>query len=163
VGEEADLLYEAIVQPDRSNLEKKQRVDQAINESLGKLSRQFTRGTVSGYMGRAVPVKRFYENNQSLLILDGVNLASQDAEKEADALVSRLQRIYAARGGQERRSVTACVGYLTSPGGLNGEAALVEWIRERGKAETFDLIRQKEEFAGTVESALSDFSLSSEE
>jgi len=157
VVEEAELLFEAVVQPARSEVERRNRVDRAITVGLGNLSRRFHRGTVGGYRGRAVPVKRFAEDQRRLIILEGVNLAAQNAERDADALVSRLLRIKAyADESSHVKAITTFVGYLASPSGLNGEAALVEWIQEKGGARTFDLVREKEKFAGSVEMAASD-------
>jgi hypothetical protein len=162
--EEADLLFEAVVQPQRPEEEKKHRVDRALTTSLGSLSKKFSRGMVTGFYGRPVPVKRYLQDGEKLLVLEGVNLASSDAEKETDALVSRLLRISAvdgsspSHGGLERQMV-AIVGYLTSPGGLNGEAALVKWIEEKAGAQTFDLVREKERFAGSVESEMFELGL----
>jgi hypothetical protein len=157
VNEEAELLYEAVVQPVRSETEKRDRVDRAITESLGTLSKRFRRGGVDGFHGRKVPVKRFAEDQRQLIILEGVNLAAQNAERDADALVSRLLRIQAcADESPHARTLTTFVGYLASPSGLNGEAALVDWIQEKGGAKTFDLVREREKFAGSVEMAASD-------
>ncbi len=161
MGEETELLYEAIVSPLKPDQEKRSRVDRAITKSLGNsLSRKFAKGTVQGFKGRPVPVKRFVEDGRQLIILDGVNLAVHNAEKDADALVSRLLRIKNSNSvDRGAREVKAFVGYLASPNGLNGEAALVEWIEEMGGARTFDLIKQREEFAGSVEQAAADIKL----
>ncbi len=59
------------------------------------------------------------------MILDGVNLASSSAETDADALVSRLQRVLEAQG-RDAMDVRPLVGYLASPNGLNGE-----WIEHK--------------------------------
>ena len=37
------------------------------------------------------------------------------------------------------------VGYSSSPGGLNGEAHMCEWIREKVTDEVFDVIGQNAE------------------
>jgi hypothetical protein len=160
--EEADLLFEAVVRPQKSEEEKKHRVDRALTESLGSLSKKFSRGVVSGFYGRPVPVKRYRQDGTKLLVLEGVNLASSDAEKETDALVSRLLRIDDYASGTDLspgRQMVAFVGYLTSPGGLNGEAALVKWIEQKAGARTFDLVRDKGRFAGSVEMEMNDLGL----
>lgn len=163
--EEADLLFEAVVRPHKSEDEKKHRVDSALTKGLGNLSKKFSRGAVTGFYGRPVPVKRFLQDGGKLLVLEGVNLASCDAEKETDALVSRLLRISAvgdrstSNNSVSERHMVAIVGYLTSPGGLNGEAALVKWIEEKAGAQTFDLVREKEGFAGSVESEMYELGL----
>jgi len=153
--EEAELLYEAVVQPERGEKERRQTVDHAISKSLGPLVRKFTRGELPGFKGRAVPVKRYADDANKVVILEGVNLASADAETETDALVSKLQRIRESNGQvSSHKEVVAVVGYLASPSGLNGEAALVDWIRQKGDAKTFDLVREREKFVGRVETEI---------
>jgi hypothetical protein len=153
--EEIDSLYEAIVGPRRPHTERAQRIDRALTKCLGNLARKLDRGSVSGYKGRDVEVHRFKTGTDKLLVIDGVNLASVDAEEEADALVSKLLRIKAGSENDPiRRTLKLCVGYLASPHGLNGEATLVDWIREKAEAETFDLIREKEGFLWAVDNEL---------
>jgi hypothetical protein len=90
-----------------------------------------------------------------VLVVDGVNLASSDAETQSDALVSRLLRIKAGNETPSiQREVKACIGYLASPHGLNGEATLVEWIREKCEAQIFDLVRETDRFASVVHTEL---------
>ena len=43
-------------------------------------------------------------------------------------------------------SVRMIVGYSSSPGGLNGEAHMCEWIREKVTEEVFDVVAQNAEF-----------------
>ncbi len=153
--EEIDSLYEAIVGPRKPRTERAQRIDRALTKCLGNLARKLDRGSVSGYKGRDVEVHRFKTGPDKLLVIDGVNLASVDAEEEADALVSKLLRIKAGSENDPiRRTLKLCVGYLASPHGLNGEATLVDWIREKAEAETFDLIREKEGFLSAVDNEL---------
>jgi hypothetical protein len=152
--QEVDLLFEALVRPERDEKEKTDNIDRALSKSLGSLSRRFLKGCVPGFKGRDVPVKRYAADERHLVVLDGVNLAAVSAEMDSDALVSRLQRIREGRDDAKTRKITAVVGYLASPHGLNGEATLVEWIRKKGKAITFDLTRQKQDFVHTVEGEL---------
>lgn len=150
--EEVELLYEAVVQPERAEKERRETVDRVISKSLGSLARRFTKGTLPGFEGRPVPVKRFVDDDQKVVILEGVNLASANAEDDTDALVSRLQRIKESNGPADlRKQMITLVGYLSSPNGLNGEAALVDWIEKKGEAQTFDLVREREQFVGKVE------------
>ena len=72
------------------------------------------------------------------MILEAVNLATATARHDADALVSRLLRIRAASTGSP---VTFMVGYIASPGGLNGEAHMCDWIRQQVTQEVYDLQR----------------------
>jgi hypothetical protein len=148
--EEIELLFEALVKPQRNNKERRGRIDRALTSSLGSLTRKFRRGSVPGFEGRDVPVKRYITDQHKLVVLEGVNLAAASAEMESDALVSRLQRIREANGHSNGKEVVALVGYLASPHGLNGEAVLVDWIKEKGGAQIFDLTRQREDFTSTV-------------
>jgi hypothetical protein len=110
---------------------------------------------VNGYKGRDVEVHRFKTGSDKLLIIDGVNLASVNAEVEVDALVSKLLRIKAgSENNPIQRTLRLCIGYLASPHGLNGEATLVDWIQEKAEAETFDLIRDRERFLSVVDAEL---------
>ncbi len=149
--EEVESLYESIVAPRLPLRERAKRIDRALSNSLGILTRKLDRGPVEGYRGRRVNVHLSKSSQNQVLIVDGVNLASVHAELEADALVSRLLRIAAGNDTETiQRKVRACIGYLASPGGLNGEAALVQWIHEKCQAETFDLVREQERFFSAV-------------
>jgi hypothetical protein len=153
--EEMDSLFEAVVGPRLGARERAERIDSAISKSLGRLTRRLDRGAILGYRGRAVNVHLSKANQYEVLVVDGVNLASVDAEVQSDALVSRLLRIKAGNAtSSTQRSVKACIGYLASPHGLNGEAALVEWIQEKCDAQVFDLIREPERFAFAVHTEL---------
>jgi len=155
--EEIESLFEAVVGPRQPAKKKAERIDRALTKCLGSLARKLDRGSVNGYKGREVEVHRFKANSDRLLIVDGVNLASADAEVEVDALVSKLMRIRAvSKNGRSQQSVKLCIGYLASPHGLNGEAVLVDWIQESAEAETFDLVREREKFASAVDSELSE-------
>ena len=149
--EDLELLFEALVKPERNEKEKTENIDRELSRSLGPISRRLRKGSVPGFHGRNVLVKRFAEDQHALFILEGVNLAAASAEEDADALVSRLQRVREANGSLKGKRVSAVVGYLASPHGLNGEAALVEWINYKGEAKTFDLTRQRQDFSATVE------------
>ena len=154
-AEEIDSLFEAVVGPRRPPKERAERIDRALTKCLGNLARKLDRGSVSGYKGREVEVSRFKTGTDKLLVIDGVNLASVDAEEEVDALVSKLLRIKAGSENEPvRKTLKLCVGYLASPHGLNGEATLVDWIQETAEAETFDLVREKEKFQSAVDNEL---------
>lgn len=160
--EEVDSLYEAVVGPRHPARERSDRIDRTLTKCLGNLARKLDRGSVTGYKGRGVEVHRFKANADRLLIVDGVNLASVHAELETDALVSRLLRIKAGtESGNAKKQVKLCIGYIASPHGLNGEATLVEWIRHKAEAETFDLLRDKETFISAVDNELADISMQS--
>ena len=153
--EEIESLFEAVVGPRTGEPERAKRIDSAISKSLGGLTRRLSRGSIQGYRGRAVNVRLSKANQYEVLVVEGVNLAAADAETQSDALVSRLLRIKAGNEAPSmHRTVRACIGYLASPHGLNGEAALVEWIKERGEAQIFDLIREPERFADAVHAGI---------
>jgi hypothetical protein len=155
VDKEIELLYEAVVSPQRKSTERHERIDWELTRTLGQVAARLEKGEVAGFRGRPVHVKGFKEDQQRLLVIEGVNLATAAAEQDADALVSRLLRIRDANGTGNAREVVACVGYLTSPSGLNGEAFLVEWIQRKAEAKTFDLVRESDTFVAEVEGQLS--------
>jgi hypothetical protein len=154
VEQDLELLYEAVVGPDRDAKERSERIDRVLSRSLGSLTRRLDRGAVAGFHGRPVSVKHFKAVGRQLVIVEGVNLAAAAAEDDTDALVSRLQRIKEANGQAHDRSVVAFVGYLSSPHGLNGEAVLVDWIRKKTEAQTFDLVEERDQFQGNVEGVI---------
>ena len=65
-----------------------------------------------------------------------------------------FNRFKSANGVSQKKDVVAFVGYLASPNGLNGEAALVDWINAAAGAKTFDLLRDRERFQDSVEGQL---------
>jgi Protein of unknown function (DUF3037) len=152
---EVELLYEAVVGPVRKRGERHERIDWELVRTLGPLANRLDKGEVVGFKGHPVSVKRFKEDSNHILVIEGVNLATSAAEQDADALVSRLLRIQERDGKTKSKKVMTLVGYLTSPNGLNGEAFLVEWIREKAQAQTFDLLRQGDGFCAAVEGQLS--------
>lgn len=159
--DELELLYEAVVGPRIGGKEKRERIDGVLSKSLGAVAESLARGSVDGFGGRPVPVRRYVESVNSLLIVEGVNLAAAGAENDADALVSRLLRIREANGRHSNKSVVALVGYLASPAGLNGEAALVKWIEMKAEAKTYDLLSECQTFAEQVKQQV--FALQSDE
>lgn len=157
--EELELLYEAIVAPAEKLKEKTRRIDGRLSKSLGSLTQRFTRASVPGFRGRSVSVRRCKEDGRRRVIVEGINLAAASAEEDTDSLVSRLQRIREASNGRRtlRKETIVFVGYTTSPSGLNGEAALREWIETKGNAKTFDLVRRPKQFRDAVEQQLALF------
>jgi hypothetical protein len=154
--EELELLYEAIVAPLAKRKEKARRIDGALRKSLGPLTRELARGEVPGFRGRPVRVRRYKEDSRRRFIVEGVNLAAASAEDDTDSLVSRLQRIREANGARRtaKKKIVVFVGYLASPTGLNGEAALRDWIEKGGEARTFDLVRGRNQLRSAVEQQL---------
>jgi hypothetical protein len=99
---------------------------------------------------------RVFHGRQADVVIDAVNLSTTSATKEADALVSKLLR--ARRNGHgmipKDRAVIALIGYVSSPGGLNGEHFLKDWIEQAGEAKTFDLIREKSFLKDAAQAAM---------
>ncbi len=88
--------------------------------------------------------------------MEAVNLAATTAETDTDSLVSRLLRVREASDfGVGQKRIAVMVGYLASPEGLNGEAALRDWIEKKVDAQTFDLINQEGQFRDAVNLELS--------
>ena len=120
-----------------------ERIDSAIKRALGEWADHIPpRQSVSAFGGATEQIQRGLETERCVLLVEGVNLAAPKARKEADALVSRFLRIQAA---YPRRSVWMVVGYSSSPGGLNGEAHMCEWIREKVTGDVYDVNGQPEE------------------
>ena len=92
-ADELEPLYEAVVGPRRRTKERSARIDGVLSAALGELDK----GEVAGYRGRPVPVRHFKSAPDRLLIVEAVNLASVNAETDADALVSKLLRVRAAK------------------------------------------------------------------
>jgi hypothetical protein len=146
--EELEPLYEAIVSSHRSREEQRARVDGEIRKCLNGLSDTFkSRQPLLGFGGRQVEVLRSYHGSQGWVVIEGVNLATQEAEAKADATVSRLLRV---REGL-REPAEIIVGYLASPEGLNGEKVLVDWIEHKTQARVLDLVKQRTIFHDTAE------------
>ena len=139
-----EALFEAVVQPRQTHRRRSERIDSAIKRALGEWAEHIPpRQSVSAFGGASEQIQRGLETERGVLLVEGVNLAAPKARKEADALVSRFMRIQAA---YPKRTVRMIVGYSSSPGGLNGEAHMCEWIREKVTEEVFDVIGQNGEF-----------------
>jgi hypothetical protein len=140
--QELEPLYEAIVSPYRGAKESRARVDGEIRKCLDGLANKFrSRQELAGYGGRRVRVMQSFDGPTGTVVIEGVNLASPQAEIQSDAVVSRLLRL---RAGTKKR-LEVLVGYLASPEGLNGEKVLVDWIEHETQAKTFDLVKQRQQ------------------
>ena len=152
---EMETLFEALVRPKQPRRAKGPRIDSAITGALGELARRIPANpSVSAFGGTTERIRRGLETDQGVLLLDGVNLAASTARKEADALVSRLMRIKAAYPDTTVRTI---VGYASSPGGLNGEAHMRDWIREKVADEVFDVIAERAELRQAAQDAWREF------
>ena len=142
-ADELDPLFESVVSAFRPMKASRSRIDGQIRKCLDDLSKKFkSRQPVPGFGGREVLVLRAYRGKKGWVVIEGINLASNQAETQSDATASRLQRI-------QRSLKDECVfliGYIASPEGINGEGVLVEWLQDVTGARTFDLLKQRPEF-----------------
>lgn len=151
--EELEPLYESVVSSHLSPREQRKRVDGQIRECLDTLARKFlSRQELDGYKGRPVKVLRSYRGKKGWVVIEGVNLATRQADMETDATVSKLLRL--REGLQEEAKII--IGYLASPQGVNGESVLVEWMSHQTKAKLFDLVRQRRDFRRTADDMLAE-------
>jgi hypothetical protein len=146
--QELEPLYEAVVAPHRSRTERRSRIDGVIRRCLGHLAERFqARVSLPGFGGRDVKVLRAYRGRKAFVVIEGLNLATEQADTESDAAVGKLRRL---REGI-RAGCTVLVGYLAPPEGLNGNSVLLDWIRCQTEAQTFDLARDRTAFFQTAD------------
>jgi hypothetical protein len=151
-AQEINALFEAIVHPVVSERKQAQRIDGAVTRALGtQLTLRYQKGQVPGFGGRKVAVRRCAETPEKIVIVDAVNLAASTAETDADALFGRLSRI---REAAQERPVQFVLGYIASPGGLNGEKALKEFLETRLSSPMRDLNREDAQFRAEAEKAI---------
>jgi hypothetical protein len=146
--QELGPLYEAVVAPHRPSKERRSRIDGEIRRCLGYLAERFqARAGLPGFGGREVKVLRAYRGRKGWVVIEGVNLATDQADTESDAAVGKLRRL--REGIRDRCEFL--VGYLAPPEGLNGNEVLLEWIRSQTQAQTFDLARDRSAFLQTAD------------
>lgn len=141
---EIEPLFASLVRPEPSE-EATERIETLVRRALGEsLTRAFHRGTVLGFAGKPVNAMRVLQGTSADVIVDAVNLSSTDAPRQADEMVGKLCRARLNGRGlvKKQRPVRAIIGYVSSPGGLNGETYLRNWIEQAGDAKVFDLIRE---------------------
>jgi len=152
--EDLESLYEAVVGPSFPASEARQRIDSRLRRALGdELGRRLRPAVqIPGYEQKAVQVRCAACSPSGWVVVDAVNLSnSSQAEASADALASKLMRL------QRGQAVAALfVGYLASPGGLNGETYLKRWIEEQTGARAFDTTTEAEAFRRAVARSLDD-------
>lgn len=157
---ELEPLFMSVVRPDTPE-DAPERIDSILRSALGDpIADEFHRGHVDGYAGKPVQVMRVFRGTAADVILDAVNLSNKDAPERADEIVGKLQRARLNGDGQKHksRSVLAIVGYVSSPGGLNGEAYLKNWIEQGGEAKAFDLVRERDQLRDATRHAMTDAS-----
>lgn len=150
--EDIESLFEAIVKPIQKNRRQVERIDGAINRALGqKLSEKIQRRiTVTAFGDAEEVIGRGLVEPAGTLIIEGVNLSSGNARKNADALVSRLLRIKDTHSGST--SLDMIIGYSSSPGGLNGETHMKNWISKMITENVFDLSCERVKFQSIAQS-----------
>jgi hypothetical protein len=147
-----ESLFEAVVQPLVPSEQRKRRIDGFVTSALGTASRVLRRGAeFQAFGGTHESVLRGAVGDRGGVVVEGVNLASANARKEADALVSKLLRIKAAPSAIAMHVV---VGYVASPGGLNGETDMRDWIRETVTPDVFDLVSEDVQFQAAATAGL---------
>lgn len=138
-----DTLFEAIVQPTRRLSAQRKRIDGAIGDALGPIARQLHgRLEVRAFGGARESVLRAARGDDGMVVVEGVNLAASTARRDADALVSKLLRIKAGGEGKTK----FIIGYLASPGGLNGERHMRDWMQEQVSPDVYDLNTERGPF-----------------
>jgi hypothetical protein len=153
---EIEPLFASLVRPEPSE-DATERIETLVRRALGEsLTGAFRRGQVPGFEGKPVNAMRVLNGTSADVIVDAVNLSSSDAPRQADEVVGKLQRARSNGLGpvKKERPVWAIVGYVSSPGGLNGEAYLKNWIEQAGDAKVFDLIREGEKIQEAAREAL---------
>ncbi len=134
---EFDTLYTSVVRPGAPSPQHRRRIDHEIGRSLKEdVLRRFDRNVRIPAFGHAeVEVLYARRSAHRQVILEGVNLASEEGERDADALASRAERILAANGV----TTSFLVGLVTPSEGLDGMSHLREWLQERTKGQVYDL------------------------
>lgn len=151
--EEMESLFSAVVQPEIEESEKVTRIDGAVGQALGPWRDVFdARAPMRAFGGAEERVIRGFRSDRGSVIVEGVNLAGSTARKDADALVSKLLRI---REGEDGAGVHFVVAYQASPGGLNGEAHMRNWIKAKVTTDVFDVVRQQKQLQTATKRALS--------
>jgi hypothetical protein len=142
---EIDVLFESVVAPFRRPAQSKKKIHGEIARCLGDLAECFEyRERLEGYKHREIRVLRAYRGEHRMVVVEGLNLAAAPDE-HADQMLGKLLRL---REGN--RALDLVVGYLPSPHGLNGEASLVEYLKEKTGAKAFDLIRERQQLHDTA-------------
>jgi hypothetical protein len=151
--DDVDLLFEAVVQPIQNTRVERTRMEGVLKRALGRQLERSTEARLElrAYHAAYERVMRGARGESGIVVLEAVNLAGRHARRDADALVSRLQRIKEGVGVD----METIVGYTASPGGLNGEGHMKDWIQEQVTPHVFDLSKQVQQFRRVAAKALS--------
>lgn len=150
---ELESLYEAVAKPKQPSKHRRARLDGLFKKAVGnELADKFqTSEVIPGYKKRLVPVFRHAEVDKRHIIVEVVNLAIPEAERDADALASRLQRI---KEGPLSQHTSFVLGYIASPSGLNGEGVMKNWVELKSGTRMYDIVREGTEFSSNIAEAL---------
>lgn len=146
---EIEALYEAVAKPRQPRSQRKRRVETALKQAIGKeLDKKLGRTrSVPGWSDRSVEVLRATESRDRRLVVEIVNLAYTEAERDADAMASKVQRI---KEGPVGRCTDFLIGYIASPNGLNGEGTMKNWLELKSGTRLYDVERERATFADKV-------------
>jgi hypothetical protein len=146
---ELEALFARTVLPLRPARKSRRRMVAALERALGEdVSARVHRGhTLPGYHGRPVPVLRVAGDDRHTVIVEALDLTAPAAERDADALASRLASI---REGEPSREIRCVLGYLAPANEGEGERALKAWIEHVARAALFDLEEEAEAFRAAV-------------
>jgi len=154
--EELDLLFDAVVQPIEAPSRTRRRMEGVLKRALGKDLTKHTKARLelaAFHQAREV-VTRGAKASAGILAIEAVHLAGKNARRDADALVSKLMRIRSET--PEALVFRPIIGYTASPGGLNGETHMKEWMREKITPDVFDLLKDDRAFREQTRKALAD-------
>jgi hypothetical protein len=151
---ELPLLFEAVAKP--RVRETARRIDGYLNRAIGRRLgyHLVKRQHVVAFEGREETVRRAAQGPTGLVLIDGVNLAVNTGRRDADAIVSKMRRVL-----EEQHEAHLLIGYVASPGGLNGEADMLAWIRQELTEHAFNLVRERSAFRLAAARALADVGL----
>lgn len=150
---ELEALYEAVARPRQKQHRRRTRLEATFKEAVGdRLASELgSHAAICGYHNRSVEVFKHAEVDDRHLVVEVVNLATSEAEKDADALTSRLLRI---KAGPLSGCTRFVLGYIASPSGLNGEGVMKDWIEEKAGSRLYDVVNEAPQFADQISDVL---------
>lgn len=146
-----EQLYETLVKPIVASQQRIERISSELKEALAGLEEHFEYNrALPAFNDYPLRVSRHFRGPFGIVVVEAVNLAVQSAEDDALELVGRLRML---REGAAQNYVYL-VGYLASPGGLNGETPLRDFIARDVRCEVFDLHEQRDQFRRSARTLL---------
>ena len=151
-------LFDSVVLPTRSS-ERATRGYGALKKVLGKKVLAHTAYQIpfNAYGGAREQVTRAATNEKGSVIFEAINLAGNNSRRDADALVSKLRRI---QEGNEERNIKFVIGYVASPGGLNGETHMRDWMRKMVTSDVYDVASEKKRLYDVARTKLAEIGIS---